>query len=141
MIEQVIADNTAAIRDLIACWKGMAQALTAQPGGITPAGSSTPVLDVIVPANTVAAEVGKAAGIAAEVAVGTTGAAPLAAAAGAAVTVAVTEVLTAASQLIAAKGKPALSAALAPFKADSIKAIPAEVLADAMTAIKTALAA
>lgn len=140
-LEETIAANTAAIGDLIACWKGMAQALTAQPGGIVPAASPTPVLDVIVPANTVASEVGKAAGIAAELAVSATLGAPLAAEAGAIATATVTDVLTAASQLIAAKGKPALSAALKDFNVKSLQAIPAEKLVEALGAIQAAMKA
>lgn len=136
MIEQVIADNTAALRDLIACWKGMAQALAAP--------STTPVLDVVAgrPADpTIAENIGKAAGIVAELAVSSTPAAPLAAEAGAIATATVTDVLTAATQLIAAKGKPALADALKPFNVTSIKAISQEKLVEALGAIQTALAA
>lgn len=130
-LEETIAANTAAIGDLIACWKGMAQALTAQPGGIVPAAQG----------KTVASEIGKAAGIAAELAVSATPGAPLAAEAGAIATATVTDVLTAASQLIAAKGKPALSAALSGFNVKSLAAIPAEKLVEALGAIQSAMKA
>lgn len=133
-LEETIAANTAAIGDLIACWKGMAQALTAQPGGIVPTATVTTT-------PTVASEVGKAAGIAAELAVSATPGAPLAAEAGAIATATVTDVLTAASQLIAAKGKPALSVALKSFNVKSLAAIPQEQLVEALGAIQAAMAA
>jgi len=133
-LEETIAANTAAIGDLIACWKGMAQALA----GVTPS------LQTIAspPASaTVAQDIGKAAGIAAELAVSATAAAPLAAEAGAIATATVTDVLTAASQLIAAKGKPALSAALKHLNVKSLQAIPAEKLVEALGAIQVAMKA
>lgn len=130
-LEETIAANTAAIGDLIACWKGMAQALAG------------PVVTNVVNTNapTVASEIGKAAGIAAELAVSATPGAPLAAEAGAIATATVTDVLTAASQLIAAKGKPALSAALSGFNVKSLAAIPAEKLVEALGAIQAAMKA
>lgn len=132
MIEQVIADNTAAMRDLIACWKGMSQALASPVAAAAePPASSNVIMTAIA----------DAAGIAATAAVAATPAAPLAAEAGAIATATVTDVLTAASQLIAAKGKPALADALKPFNVTSIKAISQEKLVEALGAIQTALAA
>lgn len=133
MIEDVIADNTAAMRDLIACWKGMAIAL-AKPApvvnntAIGPAGSPT-----------VAETVGKIAGDVAGAAVASTPAAALASDTAAVVTVTVTDVLNLAAQLIAAKGKPALSAALSSYNVKSIQAIAPEKLQAALASIQTAL--
>lgn len=131
-LEETIAANTAAIGDLIACWKGIAQAL---------AGPAKPAIVNASPADAVIKGVADAAGVAAELAVSGTPAAPLAAEAGAIATVTVKDVLTAASQLMAAKGKPALSAALKPFNVKSIQAITQDKLVEALGAIQAAMKA
>lgn len=144
-LEETIAANTAAIGDLIACWKGMARALATGP-------STTPVLDIVghpavgaESSPTVAQNIAKAAGIAAELAVEATPAAILAPEAGAIATATLSDVLTAASQLIAnpAKGKAALKAALTGInvKVTAISEIPKDKIAAALGAIKEAIAA
>lgn len=139
-LEETIAANTAAIGDLIACWKGMAQALAGP--------STTPVLDIVAgqtASPTIAQNVAKAAGIAAELAVDATPAAALAPEAGAIATATVSDVLTAASQLIAnpAKGKAALKAAFesVSIKVKAISEVPTDKLGAALAAIKDAIAA
>lgn len=126
-LEETIAANTAAIGDLIAVWKGMAQPAVQPTQG-----------------QTIAQDIGKAAGVVAAAAVAATGAAPLAEVAGVVAQATITDVLTAASQLVAdpAKGKNALKAALtdAGIKVKAISEIPAEKLGDALTAIKLAIA-
>lgn len=137
-LEETIAANTAAVVALTAALGSLAPSLT------TIAAPPATVLDIVVP-STVAQNVAKAAGIAAELAVEATPAAILAPEAGAIATATITDVLTAASQLMAnpAKGKAALKAALASVevKVKAVSEIPADKLGAALAAIKDAIAA
>lgn len=133
MLEDIIAENTAAMRDLIACWKGMALALAKIEPAVTtiaaPPAQSTSVSETV----------GKIAGDVAGVAVTAAGAGALSADAAAVVQVSVTDVLNLAAQLMAKKGKPVLSAALADYKVKSVKDIAPEKLQAALADIQKAL--
>lgn len=131
-LEDTIAANTAAVLALTAA---LNKPLWLDPSlrGLTGA--------AVVTNNTKAETIGKIAGDVASAAVGLTGAAPLAQDAGALVTITVTDVLNAASQLIAKTSKANLSETLKDFNAKKISEIAPEHLQAALEKLNAAIAA
>lgn len=129
-LEDTIRENTAAV---LALTEQLKQTSEARWSNDAPAAVVTNV--------TKAETIGKIAGDVASAAVGMTGAAPLAEDAKAIVTITVTDVLNAASQLIAKTSKANLSETLKDFNAKKISEIAPEHLQAALDKLNTAIAA
>lgn len=129
-LEETIAANTAAVVGLTAALAAM----------VNEGHWSNDAAPVIVN-NTAAQKIGKVAGDVAAAVVASTPAAALAGDAQAVVTVTVTDVLNAATQLIAKTDKATLAATLKEFNAKSIAAIAPDSLKPALDKINAAIAA
>lgn len=140
-LEETIAANTAAVVGLTAALAALAAMVSEGHWSNDRATVNLVNQTPIVTNNTAAQTVGKVAGDLAAAAVGLTGAAPLASDAQAVVQVTVTDVLNAATQLIAKTDKATLSATLKEFNAKTIAAISPDSLKPALDKINAAIAA
>lgn len=136
-LEETIAANTAAVIALTAAIQASSVGASAVNTTSLVAGSPLPQNGAAVKG--LEAALSAAAGVAAATAVTAAGQPALADAAALAASVTVTDVLNLASQLIAAKGKPALKEALSEYNVKSIQAIAPEKLQAALASIQKAL--